>query len=174
MEYNSSEINFIIYNNRSTDLVSKFFKPDINFHEFLDFEKKFRFLANLTKNEPIFDIDIGELNLEDDDIIYNIEDLNEQKDLILEASKIIKDYKEYQYLIDRGITDEIIEKYKIGSLSYIKDRKSLTILGITHHPLLTKLFEEGIEEGGILIPYFDNDDNLINCCCRRLYSLLTV
>lgn len=55
-------------------------------------------------------------------------------------------------------------------MSLITDYKDLEILNATCHPVLKPILEDGLEDGGIIIPLF-RDDLLINCAIRKLSDI---
>jgi hypothetical protein len=59
-------------------------------------------------------------------------------------------------------------KWKLFGLSQIKDKRELEIIGSTVHPTMSKFLNDAIESGGIVIPLFDKDENLINCAVRKI------
>ena len=77
---------------------------------------------------------------------------------------------ELEYLNNRGINKEIIDIYKIGGLSHIKDYNNLQMLNATCHPVLKPILEDGMDGGGIIIPLYKNDI-LINCAIRKLSDI---
>jgi len=165
------DINFIVYNNRSVKLVEQFLSTiDIDIKDFLIFENKIRFFRDLYKKSTGVDIKKEDINQTNNDIIYDITDINNITNIILESNKYIKNYPEYNYLIERGFTDDIITKYKLGALSHIKDKKVLDTLGVTIHPLLINILDNNLDDGAIIIPLFRNG-KLINSNNRRISNI---
>jgi hypothetical protein len=65
--------------------------------------------------------------------------------------------------------EKTILDWDILGLSNIKEMRHHEILGSTCHPVLRKIMIDGIENGGILIPLFE-DDVLVNCSVRKINS----
>ena len=76
--------------------------------------------------------------------------------------------KEYQYLKDRGISDDIIKRGKLGGISHITNQDDLDILGIATHPIMNNMFDGGTKGGGIIIPLINNKGELINASYRKI------
>ncbi len=74
---------------------------------------------------------------------------------------------EFEYLINRGIGEQTILEHKLLGLSSIIDLEHLKMIGATSHPVLKQFLDDGIENGGIIIPLFEND-KLVNCAIRKL------
>jgi hypothetical protein len=170
MIYNNNKYNkynFIIYNNRSQELVKKFI-PKVNINNFLDLENKYIFIQNQYKNFYQLDIKFQDYDLNTiyDDIIFNKEELEELDNKLILSNRNIKKSKEYFYLKSRKITDDIIETYKIATLSSSWIKRELDVMGATLHPLLNNIFNNQISEG-IIFPMYENNV-LKNIVIRRL------
>lgn len=171
MSYTIQQLAFILYNNRSVEGVVKNFIPeDINPFILQRVE------INLDKckskyrlDEKLVEVNINEFDLEVDDIIVNKEDISELSELFIENIGNFSD-KEFDYLINRGVGEDTILKWKLLGLSSIKDKKHLEIIGATCHPTTKNFLEDGIESGGIIIPLFDENEVLVNCAIRKINS----
>jgi 5S rRNA maturation endonuclease (ribonuclease M5) len=157
------EINYIVYNNRSMKLVENFL-PKVILEDFLELENRFKFFQSLYKQVFEFKIDESELNLNVDDVIYDISDINKLKNKILHSNHKIKDSIEYSYLKKRNIPEHIISK--LATLSSNYSDNDLKHMGATLHPMLSGIFNSQIKEG-IIFPLFNEKDELINIAIRR-------
>lgn len=160
---------FILYNNRSIEGVVKNFVDwkIIDTKLLNDIEKKLDFFQSRYNQGKVISIEKNELDENANDISYSLDDLMNLTNKMNDAILLESDRK---WLNDRGINDEIISKYDLKSLSCFKDRKDLEIIGCTVHPLLATMLEDGIDEGGILIPLYENG-KLINCTTRKLSDI---
>jgi hypothetical protein len=113
------------------------------------------------------EVNINEINENSNDILVNSNDLKElSEDFYLNVGKF--SYDETHFLFDRGVGQEVMWKWKLFGLSQIKDKRELEIIGATVHPTMSKFLNDAIESGGIVIPLFDKDENLINCAVRKI------
>ncbi len=171
MDYTIQNLAFILYNNRSVEGVVKNFIPtglnplilqrvEIN----LDKCKSKYLLDDRTVK-----VNIDEFDLEAEDIIVKKDELLELTELFIENIGNFSD-SEFDYLINRGIGEATILKWKLLGLSSIKNTRHLEIIGATCHPTTRKFLQDGIESGGIIIPLFDENDKLINCAIRKINS----
>lgn len=168
--YNKEELGFILYNNRSVNGVVSNFIPDINPLHLIRIEDLFEKCKSIFINDDkMVEVNINELDIYKDDIIVNKSDIVSLTSLILENIGILNQ-NEFDYLENRGIGEDTIIKWKILGLSNIKDKRHLEIIGATRHPILNKIMEDGIEDGGIIIPLFDDDNNFSNCAIRKIKS----
>jgi len=173
IEYTNDELIYIVYNNRSLSNVISNFIPKLNVKELLSLskiEKDFTYARNLFINKKEMGLDITDIDITAPDIIVTPEDIKSRKQLILDAHENLKG-EELQYLKDRGFSDEIISKGKFGSMSYITNQEDIDILGISTHPIMNKVFENGVKGGGIVMPLFNKEDELINVIFRKLSDL---
>lgn len=167
-KWRTDELAFILYNNRSVDgVVKNFILEDTNWELLYDVESKIEWLQQIYQEDKYIEVENKYLNQNADDIVYNATDIDLLTDLILEANLNISDL-ERAWLNNRGINDELITKWKLAGLSYIKDQKALEVLNCTVHPLLSDVLEDGIEGGGILIPLFNREGRLVNCAIRKI------
>lgn len=169
-EYAHDEIVYIVYNNRSMTNVVKNFFPKFNLSNILHFnkiEEDFKRAHSLFDSTRGLELDIKELDLDALDFYVTPQDIKNMKGLILEAHKNLSG-KEYDYLKNKGFSDEVIEKKKLGSLSFIEDMDDLNILGATTHPIMNKMFDGGLLGGGITIPLFDSYGELLTVSFRKL------
>ena len=168
MKYTIEELGFILYNNRSVNSVVKNFLPtDINPFEIIRIEKILdKVKENFSYDNRMVEVNVKELNSTADDVIVTLKDLENLTDLIIEnIGNFSQD--EFEYLISRGIGEQTILEYKLLGLSSIIDLEHLKMIGATSHPVLKQFLDDGIENGGIIIPLFEND-KLVNCAIRKL------
>lgn len=169
MSYTKHELTFILFNNRSVEGVVKNFISNYQIDGFrlIKLEEKLDWCKKIYENDQKFvEIDTRELDVTADDIRVEPIDLFNSQDHIFEAHENLSGV-EYEYLKRRGITDEIIKKWKIGGLSNIKDDKVLEAINASCHPILKPILEDGLEGGGIIIPLIENG-NVINVAIRKL------
>jgi len=168
--WTNEELAFILYNNRSVKgVVSNFIDRTINPITLIKIENKLEKLRNFYNNDKrMVEINKKELNLKSKDIIVTKDDLKSLTELVKENIGVFNQ-SEYEFLTNRGIGDETILKWSILGLSTIKNRKDLEIIGATCHPILSKILDDGLENGGILIPLFENEQ-LVNCAIRKINS----
>lgn len=171
MKWSPQQLAFILYNNRSVEgVVSNFISDKIDGLELIQMESKLDWSKSFyERNQRFIEIESNKLDLTCDDIIVKPEDIHNLTDIVLN-SHINLSGIELEYLINRGITEDVISQYKIGGLSNIKDYSHLTILNATCHPVLRPVLEDGIEGGGIIIPLFE-DNKLVNCAIRKISDI---
>ncbi len=165
--YSDEELGFILYNNRSKNLVKNFIPNKINPYMLIKIENILEVSKSKFDIESKF-VEINKIDLDMDceDVLFNPIDIKKlTKDIKNKSNKFNKIEKDY--LIKRGITKSIIEKWNILGLSKIK-KSDLEIIGAKVHPILKKILVDGIDGGGILIPLFNEKDELINCCIRKI------
>ena len=167
MKLSKKELGFILYNNRSTELVANFINKDLNPFRLTNIENTFKKSKNkFLNNTKMVEIPISELNLKSNDIIFSKEDLSSLTNEFLSyIGKFNK--KEFEFLNKRGIGNDIIEKWKLFGLSNIKDDRKLEIIGAKVHPIISNVLVDGIEGGGIIFPLFNNGI-LENCAIRKI------
>lgn len=169
MRYTKHDLTFILFNNRSVEGVVKNFLSNyqIDGLNLIKLERKLDWCKKLYDQDQKFvEIDSRELNVDADDVIVVPNDIKGVQDEILNAHKNLSGF-EYEYLINRGISNDIISKWKIGGLSNISDYKTLEILNATCHPVLKTILEDGLEGGGIIIPLIENGE-FTNVAIRKL------
>ena len=172
-EYSDKDILYIVYNNRSINNVLSNFIPKYNPYELLKLGKieldvkLFQSIYN--KNREI-EIELSDIDTNAPDYYVTPNDIRERTKLILDAHNNLNE-TDYKYLVNRGFTDDIIKKAKFGSISHIKDINSCNILGITTHPIMRNILSDGLEGGGIIIPLFDQNGDLVNAAFRKLSDL---
>lgn len=167
--YTKEELGFILYNNRSVNGVVKNFLPNLDPIKILKIESRLEKSKLLFENDNrMVEVSTNDLDITASDIIVNPSDINKLTDLILENIGNFSE-EEYQYLTNRGFGDTTILEWKLLGLSSIKEEKDLITLGATSHPILSKIFDDGIVKGGIIIPMFEND-KLVNCAIRKINS----
>jgi hypothetical protein len=171
MKWSNQDLAFILYNNRSVEgVVQHFFPKNVDPFKLMNLEKKLDWSKYFYENNQRFvEIESNRLNLDGDDVIIKPEDIDSLTEIVLQSHNELSGF-ELKYLLNRGITQDIINQYKIGGLSSIKDYNHLVILNATCHPVLKPVLEDGIEGGGIIIPLFEND-KLINCAIRKLSDI---
>ncbi len=169
-KWKTDELAFILYNNRSVEgVVQNFIQSDINWDLLDDIESKIEWVQNIYQEDKIVEVEKAMIDMNASDIFVNPSDINSLTDLILEANKNISEL-ERNWLNLRGIDDSLIELYKLGGVSYIKDKRALDILNCTVHPLLAPILIDGLDGGGILIPLFEGE-KLTNCAIRKLSDI---
>ena len=171
MKWPIKDLAFILYNNRSVDGVVKFFfKKNVDPLKLMHIERKLDWAKSFyEKNQRFIELEQSRLDLTADDVIVRPEDIDSLTDVIIDSHKNLNG-TELDYLLNRGISREIIDTYKIGGLSSIKDYNHLVILNATCHPVLRPVLEDGIDGGGIIIPLFENG-RLVNCAIRKLSDI---
>ena len=169
MNWNLEELGFILYNNRSVNGVVKNFIPkNINPFKLSKLEKILKkSKSKFQSDDRMVEVNIKEINQNTNDILVRPEDLKElSEDFYLNVGKF--SYDEIHFLLDRGVDQEVMWKWRLFGLSQIKERKQLENIGATVHPTMTGFLDDAIESGGIVIPLFDADENLINCAVRKV------
>lgn len=169
MSYTKHELTFILFNNRSVEGVVKNFICDyqIDGYKLIKLEQKLDWCKRIyEKDQKFVEIDIRELDINSVDIEVKPEDISNVQDQIISAHINLSGL-EYNYLKNRGISDDIIKEWKIGGLSNITNIKALESINATCHPVLKPILEDGLEGGGIIIPLFDNN-RIANVAIRKL------
>jgi hypothetical protein len=164
MNYTIEELSFILYNNRSVNGVVKNFIPkDIDALKLIKIENVLNHFQSIFNEKKFVEINRKEIDESSTDIDVYPQDIHQL------TNKINFEFNEVElnFLLQRGINQDIINQYKLSGLSSIKDYNDLVILNATCHPVLKPIIEDGLEGGGILIPLF-KDDILINCAIRKL------
>ena len=167
MKYTIEELGFILYNNRSVKgVVTNFIPTDMSPTKVTRIETILDKVKSNFSDNRMVEVSIDELNSDSEDVIVFPKDLEELTNIILENIGNFSN-DEFEYLINRGIGEQTILQYKLLGLSSIIDLEHLKILGATSHPILKQFLDDGIENGGIIIPLFENG-KLINCAIRKL------
>lgn len=170
MRYSKHELTFILFNNRSVDGVVKNFLPQYSIDglKLIKLEQKLDWCKKIYELDQKFvEIDIRELDVEAQDIIVSPDDFVQIQSQ-LQFGKFSE--SEYNYLINRGIHDEIIKEWNIFGLSTIQDQRTLEIINATCHPVLKTILEDGISEGGIAIPLVE-EGKVTNLAIRKLSNV---
>lgn len=165
--YTKEDLGFILYNNRSVKgVVNNFMPTYFNQFKLIEIENIFSKIKEGYLNNKMVEVDMSELDINAIDEVVTPIQLDEIKD---EIKYNIGKFSsvEYEYLLNRGITDTIIRGYQLVGLSSISDRETLRRIGATCHPVLLGFLDDGIENGGIIIPLF-KDGRLINCSTRKI------
>ena len=167
--YTNEELGFILYNNRSVKGVVSNFLPKFNPMKLMKIESQFSKCKEMFNNDNrMVEINLDELDTEADDVVITPEELSSLTNLITENIGSLNT-NEFEYLENRGFGEKTILDWDILGLSNIKEMRHHEILGSTCHPVLKKIMIDGIENGGILIPLFE-DDVLVNCSVRKINS----
>lgn len=169
-EYTKDDLIYIVYNNRSLTNVIYNFIPKFNIKELLSLKKienDFKYARSLFIDDTELSLEINDLDIKEKDIKITPTDIKSRTQLILDAHKNLSG-NELQYLKDRGFSDEIIERGKFGSMSYITNQEDIDILGISTHPIMNRMFDGGTRGGGIIIPLINNNGDLINVTFRKI------
>lgn len=167
MTYSITELSFILYNNRSLDMVSAFI-GNPNPYEILEIERKLEW-CQMTPIQKQIEVNISKLDSTADDIIVTPIQIAELTTIIRNNSGKFSE-KEKKFLTDRGINDNIIDEYNILGLSSLTNEEHLKRIGATSHPVISPVVKDGIEGGGIIIPLFENNV-LRNCAIRRISDI---
>lgn len=167
--YTKEELGFILYNNRSVKGVVSNFLPNLNPIKLIKIESRLDDCKKMFENDNrMVEVSTNDLDLKGEDIIIFPEDLYNLTSLIENNIGNFND-DEYEYLSNRGFGDKTILEWKLLGLSSIKNEKDLITIGASSHPILKKIFDDGIGNGGIIIPLFE-DEKLVNCAIRKLNS----
>jgi hypothetical protein len=169
MNWTKEELGFVLYNNRSVNGVVKNFIPkNINPFKLIRLEKILKeSKSKFQSDDRMVEVNMKEIDSDSGDISIIPKDLTDLTDLFYLNTGKFSD-NEINFLLDRGINQEVICKWKLFGLSQITDRKQLEIIGATVHPSMIGFLEDAIENGGVIIPLFDEDKNLINCAVRKI------
>ena len=166
--YTKEDLGFILYNNRSVQgVVNNFLPKDINSFRLIQIESILSDIKDGYFTNKMVEIDKRELDINAPDEIVTPKDLEEISEDIKHLIGLFNP-KEYEYLLERGITDNIIKKWSLLGLSAVKDPEHLRRIGATCHPVLRTFLDDGIENGGIIIPLFDSNWVLKNCSVRKI------
>lgn len=167
MKLSKKELGFILYNNRSTNLVSNFIPKNLNPFTLTNIENIFRkSKSKFLNNTKMVEIPMSDLNLESDDIIFSKENLSDLTNEFLSYKGKFNE-RESIFLKKRGIDEKVIIKWNLLGLSNIKDSRKLEIIGAKVHPIISNVLVDGIEGGGIIFPLFNNG-LLENCAIRKI------
>jgi len=168
MKYTKQQLGYILYNNRSVEgVVKNFLNFECDAEKLINIEKKFEWCKSLYEDlESMVEVDVSLLNSKADDLIITPQQLMNLTDLVIEKSGQFSNL-ELDFLTNRGINSDIIQKYNILGLSNFTNRQDLDVIGATSHPILQGFLQDGISEGGIVIPIFEGG-KLVNCAIRRI------
>ncbi len=168
MNYSKEELAYILYNNRSINgVVSNFLPKDIDLQILLQIERKLNWCKKLFgQYERFIEIDKSKIDTGTEDIQLSREDLEYIQESVDSTIGKFSNI-EQKFLYERGITDEVLSKHKLGGLSFIQDHDILVKLNASLHPLLHNIINPDLDTNGILIPLYKND-KLVNCAIRRI------
>jgi hypothetical protein len=168
MNYTKQQLGYILYNNRSVDgVVKNFLNFEYDTEKLIDIEKKFEWCKSLYEDlDSMVEVDLSLLNSKAEDLIIVPDQINSLTNFVLEKVGHLSN-SELQFLTNRGIYSDIIKKYNILGLSNFTNREDLEVIGATSHPILQGFLQDGISEGGIVIPIFEAG-KLVNCAIRRI------
>lgn len=166
--YTKEELGFILYNNRSVKGVVSNFLPNLNPVTLVRIENQLKECkSNWQDDNRMVEINQNELDITASDIVVTKEDLISLTNIITENIGMLSQ-EEYNYLEKRGLGEKTILSWDLVGLSNFKDPEHLKIIGATIHPVLNPILEDAIEGGGIIIPLFDQNNNLVNCAIRKI------
>lgn len=171
MKYSDKQLAFIAYNNRSVEgVVSNFIPKGLDINKLNLIEHKLEWSKSFFNSKQKFiEIKSSDLNLNVEDIIVNPIDVESLTSKFYQSqNNFIK--SEFEFLSNRGLSESVITKYRLGSLSYFQEIEDLNVLNATCHPVLNRILKDGLEEGGILIPLF-REDKLVNCAVRKISNV---
>jgi hypothetical protein len=171
MKYSDKQLAFIAYNNRSVEgVVSNFIPKGLDINKLNLIEHKLEWSKSFFNSKQKFiEIKSSDLNLDVEDIIVNPMDVESLTSKFYQSqNNFIK--SEFEFLSNRGLSESVITKYRLGSLSYFQEIEDLNVLNATCHPVLNRILKDGLEEGGILIPLF-REDKLVNCAVRKISNV---
>ena len=169
MNWTKEELGFVLYNNRSVNGVVKNFIPkNINPFKLIRLERILKdSKSKFQSDDRMVEVNMKEIDSNSIDISIIPKDLSDLTDeFYLNVGKFSDN--EINFLLDRGINQEVMWKWKLFGLSQITDRRQLEIIGATVHPSMIGFLEDAIENGGVIIPLFDENKNLINCAVRKI------
>lgn len=161
--YTNDELGFILYNNRSKNLVKRFVK-NINPFHLIKIEKIYELSGSELSNTQKVEVDKKDLELNSQDVLIHPSDIEALTEKFINSVGIFNE-SEREFLYNRGITDDLIDKWHIMGLSNFTGDDLITI-GATVHPILRNVLSDGIEDGGIILPLFDGC--LVNCAIRKI------
>ena len=166
MNYTVEEVNHILYHNRSSDLIENFL-PNFDIKYLIEKEDMLIYCRKLYNDNPQeIEFETDELNFDGNDIVFERKDIEGLSDYFKESN--LSDI-EYNYLKSRNVGEDLISKYNLSGISFIKDNRVLDIIGATTHPIAENILGDGVKGGGIVIPLYEND-KLVNVAIRRIDS----
>lgn len=163
----SSNLSYILFNNRSTELTESIVDSDIDELSAVDrlllkflyggIEQSWQ-LSNANVNSLMIDRNKYDFDTEADDILFNRKELAA---LTSYVQRFALSQKNRTYLQERGLTDETIEHFKFSDMPTANH----DMLGISLHPSLRKAMIAGSIDG-IGLPIL-TDGRLTNYITRR-------
>ena len=163
--YKQKDINHILFHNRSEKLVENFL-PKLEYAEVSKADIILTYCSRSFQIEDEDEFSKSEFDLEQEDIVFTKEEFQYIKEYVI-SSNIIENSEEHNFLTSRGISNDLINKYQLKSLSNISDKNVLDRIGATTHGILRNILGDGISGGGIIIPLILNDV-FENCVIRRI------
>lgn len=169
--YDTKQIAFILYNNRSLEGTVSNFLPRYNFDykRLADLEDMFAWCDRMYRDEQTIVVNSKEINIDAPDVTVTPADVANCTAAVIEAHEaLMSGGSEKEWLLARGLHEHNMGE-GLGSLTYIASNHPdmLEPLGVTIHPALTGFLSDDITGGGILIPLF-KDGVLRNCTVRRI------
>lgn len=163
MKYSNLDISFILYNNRSSELVRRFIPKGWDPLKIIEIENIIKYIQrSLTYLNSPAEVQLKKLLLESDDILFGPSDLERWGDFIQTNIGKFSD-KEKDFLEKRKVPSFIQDQ--LMGISCLPIDSYLT-LGATCHPILRNVLLDGLEGGGILFPHWTNN-KLSNVAIRR-------
>lgn len=173
MTYNTKQIAFILYNNRSIEGTVSNFLPRYKFDpkRMFEMERMFEWCNRMYKDEQTVMVESSQMCLDAPDITVTPEMVADCTTAMLCAHHhLISGGPELAWLASRGINIDMACDMMLGSLSYIMKFMPWAAqpLGISIHPALSGLLSDDVSTGGVLIPLYGPDGRLYNCTTRRI------
>lgn len=172
MTYTPEELGFILYNNRSVNGVVSNFLKNKSFNPFrlTSIEQQLDWCKKPFDDGKSVEIPVTDLDVTAEDVTVTPAQLESMGRVVEFAHQALFKSAEFEWLLSRGITKKMMAEWKLGSLSSIVgDNDAMRILGVTCHPVLTRLFNDDLSGGGVLIPLYNKlTGGLVNCTVRRI------
>ena len=161
------EIDFILFNNRSKNFVLNFIPKDLDLKLILDIEDRLKWVKRNITNRNII-VQKDKLDLTQKDIILSQTDISNLKEIVNNSSL---NEIELDFLHNRGITDNIIQKWNIRGISNIPN-EYLDTIGWHPHPIMIDALNYEDDKLGIIIPFQNNYIlRRINTTAKLKYNL---
>lgn len=170
MNYSKKDLGFILYNNRSTNMILHHIPKHIKPLELIEIEKQFDWCKSLFEDlENFVEVDLSLISPKANDIIIKPNEIESLTETIKSVKGKFSD-TEKEFLTKRKIGEDLINDWNLFGLSSIKNPDDLVKIGATSHPILKPLLEDGIEGGGICQPLFKGG-KFVNCSIRRISDI---